>query len=177
MKSRFIGSKRGDIALILEMVVVVFIIIGFLLAIKYSGNKASDVATSYYPRTSGAAAFAQPKPASAAPIFPRVAELRPSGSLAPATSQYVITYSDRGFWPSLVEIGAGKSHLVLFRNVSSYQMWIKAEPPAYGGSAAFDQGTWVEKGGEYRLTLPVGPGDYSYGNYLNSRDKGRIIVR
>ncbi len=175
------NSQRGEIVLVLEMLVVVFVIVGFLLAIKYGRNKPGDSATLYYPRTSGTVEFAQTKSAAPAPVFPKVAELKPIGradsGFVPTTSQYVITYSDRGFWPSLVEIGAGKSHLVLFRNVSSYQMWIRADVPHYGGDAVFDQGGWVEKGGEYRLTLPAGPGSYTYGNYLNSRDKGRIIVR
>ena len=172
-----LGNRRGEIVVLIETVVVAFLIIGFLLAIKYNTQPTRpDV----YPVTTPTNSPATPTTASSLSYAPVKNTLLVasdgSGFKSGATAQYVIDYSDHGFWPSFVEIKS-QTRVVLFKNSSSHGMWIIADASAHNDPSAFNQSLLVEKGGEYRVTLPATPMTYHYRNYLNYSDAGIIIVR
>ena len=87
---------------------------------------------------------------------------------------YLVSYTDRGFVPSSLEIKTGKS--VHFVNNSNKAMSLTTTEPNSQVYGEFNQSKTVGRGGVYDFTF-LHSGSWSYVNRNNQGDKGVIIVK
>ncbi len=97
-------------------------------------------------------------------------------------SQNVITYTDTGYSPSILNIKSGAT--VIFKNNSSKAMWTAsgAHPthllyPTTGGciGSTFDTCKGIQPGDSWSFTFDI-PGAWKYHNHVNPFDTGTVIV-
>lgn len=87
---------------------------------------------------------------------------------------YLVSYTDRGFVPSSLEIKTGKS--VHFVNNSNKAMSLTTTDPDNQVYGEFNQSKTVGKGGIYDFTF-LQPGLWNYVNRNNQGDKGVVVVK
>jgi hypothetical protein len=174
-------SIRGDIALFAEMIVVVVLILGFLVAVQFQLKRPAEL-------TPTKAAFVN---ADAKRVYPQ-ADSRPSRSnvegkknlssavipeITERTVPYEIVYTDSGFLPDIIEVESG-NRVVVFRNLSTELMWVATDPyPINDDYPLFNQGKGVGPGESYWFAFPSGAKQYGYHNQLHPGHWGRIIVK
>lgn len=87
----------------------------------------------------------------------------------------IVTYDDKGFFPSTIEIPVGK--YVTFENISDFDMWIASDPhPSHAALPGFDERTSVKNGGKYSYVFTQ-TGVWKYHNESDRTKKGEVVVK
>ncbi len=112
----------------------------------------------------------------------------PITQVTPQTQQYIVTYTDSGYSPSVLRIKVGTT--VSFKNMSSQGMWTaSAVHPShivYSGTSidshcpdtkgiAFDACVGIQPGNSWSFTFTK-VGTWKYHNHLTPGDIGTIVV-
>ncbi len=162
--------QRGDIAIFAEVLVVVALIFGFLIALKsqtkHTPAAGTIDATSVYPHSSTAKPVAEPS----------TAHTYQQAAAPQRTTPYEINYSDLGFVPSITEIYS-QNRVVVFRNKSKHAIRIVDETPSTDPkfpnlTAPID----TPPGGVYWFAFPAGKHTYNFRNKLKPTQRGVIII-
>lgn len=116
-------------------------------------------------------------PTTQAPTIPS-----PITQETPSAEKNVVTYTDTGYSPGVLNIKAGAT--VVFKNNSSQSMWTASgvHPthrlyPTTGGciNSTFDTCKGVQPGGSWLFKFDIA-GTWEYHNHLNPSNAGTIIV-
>lgn len=174
-------SIRGDIALFAEMIVVVVLILGFLVAVQFQSKKLAGAPPTEATFVNGDAKDVYPqtdKPSSPTTVSNKK---KLPASVIPETEEriyaYEIVYTDSGFLPDIIEVESG-NRVVVFRNLSTELMWVATDPyPINDDYPLFNQGKGVGPGESYWFAFPSGARQYGYHNQLHPGHWGRIIVK
>lgn len=164
-------SQRGNIAIIAEVVIVIVLVFGFLVAVK-TQSKPKVAATEYYPNTSSATDQVAPQPTTRNRLPESV-----SPTPQPKVPQDEIVYTDAGFSPDVLNV-RNMNRVIIFRNKSSRAMKIVSDPhPSHTNLPSMNQAKSVEPGGVYWFAFAGGTGVFGYHNEVNPGHYGVIISR
>lgn len=164
--------ERGNIAIVAEVVIVILLVFGFLIAVKFQ-SKPKLAAKDVYPSTSSASEQITPRSTTMRRELPESV----IGGAKPKVPQDEIIYTDIGFLPDVLNI-QNTNRVIIFRNKSSRSMKIASEPhPSHTHLPSLNQVKSVEPGGVYWFAFAEGAGVYGYHNEINPGHYGVIIAR
>lgn len=128
------------------------------------------LAYAFWPADTQAPSLNPPLTETSAPVV----ETPEATSTSPAESA-LVTYSDRGFSPEIVEIAVGGT--VTFKNEATRDLWVASnDHPAHLLYPEFDAKKGYAPGSEYRFTFEKA-GTWKYHDHLKASLGGTIIVK
>ncbi len=151
-----------------------YIIIGIIIIIIIVG------AAFFYGKLGGRSAVAPTQPLSN--ITQETKEKSDGVTAAPSVQDSVVTYTDSGYSPQILQVKAGVT--VTFKNESSESLWTasaihpthKAYPTTGGClGSTFDECKGDDPGTSWQFKFDI-PGTWKYHNHLNPSRTGTIVV-
>jgi len=157
------NKRLGSIMIFVEALIVIFLIIGFLFAMKAQKAVIPN-------------GFHDEAVATTTIVTPVIEKAKSEVTVSEPAKPVEIQYTNIGFVPDLIVLSPG-SHTIVIRNKSQAPLKIASDPhPGHDDFLALNQLFTVKPGESYFFAFPPGHRVYHFHNELGVRHSGTVVA-